>query len=66
MTEAYVGTQRGKQIPGGFEAHADTFFRWLFYGVFLCGGAIFWLAKFPPMADLPQHAGQIMLLHDLL
>ena len=41
MTEAYVGTQRGKQIPGGFEAHADTFFRWLFYGVFLCGGAIF-------------------------
>jgi hypothetical protein len=44
----------------------DTFFRWFFYFVFLSGGAIFWLAKHPPMADLPQHAGQVMLLHDLI
>lgn len=29
------------------------------------GAAIFWLAPHPPMVDLPQHAGQISLLHDL-
>lgn len=44
----------------------ETLFRWLFYFVFLSGGAIVWLAGHPPMADLPQHAGQVVLLHDLL
>ncbi len=28
--------------------------------------AIIWLAPFPPMADFPQHAGQVALLRDLL
>jgi hypothetical protein len=32
----------------------------------LCGGTLFWLAPRPPMGDLPQHAGQVALLHDLL
>jgi hypothetical protein len=27
--------------------------------------ALFWIAPRPPMGDLPQHAGQIVLLHDL-
>ena len=30
------------------------------------GGAIFWLAPYPPMIDLPQHAGQVALLRDLV
>jgi hypothetical protein len=30
------------------------------------GGAIFWLASYPPMIDLPQHAGQGALLRDLV
>lgn len=29
-------------------------------------GATFWFAKHPPMVDLPGHAGQVALLHDLL
>lgn len=29
-------------------------------------GTLFWLAPHPPMADLPQHAGQVALLRDLL
>ncbi|KXU83192.1 hypothetical protein CI15_29235 [Paraburkholderia monticola] len=32
----------------------------------LYGGALFWIAPRPPWADLPQHAGQVMLLRDLL
>ena len=27
---------------------------------------IFWIAPRPPLTDLPQHAGQVALLHDLL
>ncbi|MDF3835118.1 hypothetical protein P3W85_19445 [Cupriavidus basilensis] len=38
--------------------------------LFLClvayGGAMIWLAPHPPMVDLPQHAGQVAVLHDLL
>lgn len=30
------------------------------------GVLIFWLAPHPPMFDLPQHAGQIILLRDIL
>jgi hypothetical protein len=44
----------------------DSFFRWLFYFLALSSGAIFWLAKHLPMADLPQHAGQVALAHDLI
>lgn len=29
-------------------------------------GLLFWIAPYPPMADLPQHAGQVALLRDLL
>ena len=29
-------------------------------------GLLFWLAPHPPMADLPQHAGQVALLRELL
>jgi len=29
-------------------------------------GAVFWLAHYPPMIDLPQHAGQIAALRELL
>ena len=30
------------------------------------GASIFWIAPRPPMADLPQHAGQVAILYDLL
>ena len=32
----------------------------------LYAGAMFWIAPHPPMADLPQHAGQVALWRDLL
>lgn len=37
-----------------------------FWATVLFAAATFWLVSRPPMADLPQHAGQIALLHDLL
>ncbi|HEX3379008.1 MAG TPA: hypothetical protein VHU21_04285 [Paraburkholderia sp.] len=40
--------------------------RVLFIVTVLYGGALFWIAPRPPWADLPQHAGQVMLLRDLL
>jgi hypothetical protein len=40
--------------------------RWLWRLTVLWGAAIFWLAPHPPMIDLPQHAGQIALLRDML
>ena len=44
--------------------HAAT--RSLFLLSVLWGASIFWIAPRPPMADLPQHAGQVALLHDLI
>ncbi|OLL31645.1 hypothetical protein BTH42_12010 [Burkholderia sp. SRS-W-2-2016] len=38
----------------------------LFIVTVLYGGALFWIAPRPPMVDLPQHAGQVALLRDLL
>lgn len=40
--------------------------RWLWGLSVLWGASIFWLAPHPPMIDLPQHAGQVALLKDLL
>ena len=37
-----------------------------FWATVLFAAATFWVAPRPPMADLPQHAGQIALLHALL
>lgn len=34
--------------------------------LFALGLAAIWIPERPPMADLPQHAGQIALLHDLV
>ena len=49
---------------------ADTLFRKITSAAFLAtvlyAGAMIWLAPHPPMIDLPQHAGQVALLHDLL
>jgi hypothetical protein len=40
--------------------------RALFLITLLWGVAIFWMAPHAPLIDLPQHAGQVALLHDLL
>jgi hypothetical protein len=37
-----------------------------FWATVLFAAATFWFVPRPPMADLPQHAGQIALLHELL
>src|SRR5450759_1255464 len=39
--------------------------RWGFIAAVLLGGAVFWIARRPPMGDLPQHAAQVVLLRDL-
>ncbi|MDB5791385.1 MAG: hypothetical protein JWQ80_1409 [Massilia sp.] len=40
--------------------------RALFFLTLIWGIAIFWIAPRPPLIDLPQHAGQVALLRDLL
>jgi len=40
--------------------------RFLFALTVAWGCLIFWFAPHPPMVDLPQHAGQIVLLRDML
>src|SRR5687768_13635404 len=40
--------------------------RTLFVMSLMGGVAVFWLSPHPPMIDLPQHAGQIALLRDIL
>ena len=40
--------------------------RWGFIATVLLGGAVFWVARRPPMGDLPQHAAQVEMLRDLL
>jgi hypothetical protein len=40
--------------------------RWAFVLTVAFGGALFWIAPRPPMGDLPQHAAQVVMLHDLL
>lgn len=39
--------------------------RHLFWLVALLTGGIFWIPTYPPMIDLPQHAGQVSLLIDI-
>jgi len=40
--------------------------RVLFYFTLAWGVAIIWIAPYPPMIDLPQHAAQLALLSDLV
>jgi len=44
----------------------NSFMHWLFLASLLWGIAIFWIAPRPPLIDLPQHAGQVALLRDLV
>lgn len=55
-------------VAGAFAAPADRLARlrpglWL---LFALGVTAIWLPPRPPMTDLPQHAGQVALLRDLL
>ncbi|MCW0054006.1 hypothetical protein OIV36_31550, partial [Burkholderia pseudomallei] len=45
---------------------ADRVLRVLFVATVAAAGLLFWLVPHPPMVDLPQHAGQVAILHDLL
>lgn len=38
----------------------------LFHVLAILASLVFWTARYPPMVDLPQHAGQVTLLLDLL
>ena len=40
--------------------------RGLFWLLAACGAGLVWLAPHPPMIDLPQHAGQLALLKQML
>ncbi len=44
----------------------DHWHPWLFLLTIAWGAGIFWIAPHPPLIDLPQHAGQIALLRDLM
>lgn len=48
----------------GFDMHKVE--RKLWWLTVIWGVAVFWLAEYPPMIDLPQHAAQISLLRDLI
>ncbi len=45
---------------------AGAAYRPLFMAAVAWGALIVWLAPHPPMIDLPQHAGQVALLRDML
>ncbi|MFL6662728.1 MAG: hypothetical protein ACJ8G7_11135, partial [Rhizobacter sp.] len=51
--------QRESAVPGELE-------RLLFVLTTIGASLIFWLARHPPMADLAQHGGQVMLMRDLI
>jgi len=54
------------RADGFAQQNASLLFRWLFIGTVLAAGMLFWIAPRPPLGDLPQHAGQVALLRDLL
>jgi len=47
-------------------AMSEHAYRWIFRLFLTWGAIIFWLAPHPPMIDLPQHAGQVILFRDML
>jgi hypothetical protein len=47
------------------ENHGANVARIAFVATVVFAGATFWFVPRPPMGDLPQHAGQVVLLHDL-
>jgi hypothetical protein len=57
---------RGDDVADVVVARAQRTRRALFMLTVVLGGAIFWLAPHPPMIDLPQHAGQVAALRDLV
>jgi hypothetical protein len=40
--------------------------QFLFFIVVIFGALVFWISPHPPMVDLPQHAGQIALLKEIV
>jgi hypothetical protein len=56
------------RLKGGWHSLTQraSIARVAFFLTVIYAGAMFWLAPHPPMADLPQHAGQITLWRDLL
>lgn len=46
--------------------HSESFERVVFWITVLLAGAVVWVAPRLPLSDLPQHAGQIQLWHDLI
>ncbi len=55
---------RSEQFHSG--GHVASIEQAVFWVTVLFAGATFWISPHPPMADLPQHAGQIALWHNLL
>ncbi|HSD38406.1 MAG TPA: hypothetical protein VLC92_12915 [Rhodocyclaceae bacterium] len=47
-------------------SNTEKMWRCVLFVTVALAGLTFWLAAYPPMNDLPQHAGQIAVLRDLL
>ena len=53
-------------IRNHFASHEGIDYRKvIFFALVIFGGSIFWLSPHLPMTDLPQHEGQVSLMHDL-
>lgn len=63
---AIEATSSGHALLPRADGLAALLSRVLFIATVLYGGALFWIAPRPPLVDVPQHAGQVMLLRDLL
>lgn len=61
----YAFPRKGQSIEC-LMVQAEKAIRVLFVIVVVGAGSLLWLAPHPPMIDLPQHAAQVAVLHDLL
>src|SRR5471032_1021382 len=64
MIQTSISAWRGRAYTY-LESHGADVARIAFVATVVFAGATFWFVPRPPMGDLAQHAGQVVLLHDL-
>ena len=55
-----------RRVRGERSSIEPALVRVAFHVTVLCAGLVFWVSHYPAMADLPQHAAQVVALRELL